>query len=127
VKKRLPLSVRLAVLPKRLVKTPVVAKREVVVAEVVVERVMLSKMFAPVKELAPEKALLSERSVEEADEPPQPTHEPTVRVPMLAAVAARLVEEAVVEKKLVVVAEVPVALVKVKFWRVVEPETKRSP
>ena len=36
-------------------------------------------------------------------------------------------ELAVVEKKLVVVAEVPVALTKVKFWRVVEPETKRSP
>ena len=28
---------------------------------------------------------------------------------------------------MVVVAEVPVAFLKVKFWRVVEPETKRSP
>src|SRR3989344_2951527 len=32
----------------------------------------------------------------------------------------RLVEDAVVEKKLVVVADVPVAFTKVKFWRVVE-------
>ena len=39
----------------------------------------------------------------------------------------RLVEEAVVLKKLVVVAEVPVALTKVKFWRVEEPTTRRSP
>ena len=35
----------------------------------------------------------------------------------------RLVVDAVVEKKLVVMALVPVALMKVKFWRVVEPET----
>ena len=34
-------------------------------------------------------------------------------------------EDAVVEKRLVVVAEVPVALTKVKFWRVVEAVTKR--
>ena len=33
--------------------------------------------------------------------------------------------EALVEKKLVVVAEVPVALTKVKFWRVVEDVTRR--
>ena len=39
----------------------------------------------------------------------------------------RLVELAVVAKKLVVVALVPVAFLKVKFWRVVEPTTKRSP
>ena len=39
----------------------------------------------------------------------------------------RLVEEAVVAKKLVVVASVPVALTKVKFCRVVEPTTRRSP
>jgi len=51
----------------------------------------------------------------------------------------RLVELAVVAKKFVVVAEVvvdrfamkppvvPVAFLKVKFWRVVEPTTKRSP
>ena len=35
-----------------------------------------------------------------------------------------MVELAVVEKKLVVVAEVPVALVKVKFWRVEEALAK---
>ena len=39
----------------------------------------------------------------------------------------RLDDEAVVEKRLVVVALVPVALTKVKFWRVVEPTTSRSP
>ena len=44
-----------------------------------------------------------------APELPQPVQEPTVRVPILPVVAKRLVELAVVEKKLVVVAEVPVA------------------
>ena len=39
----------------------------------------------------------------------------------------RLVEEAVVEKKLVVVALVEVDCRAVKFWRVVEPTTNRSP
>ena len=39
----------------------------------------------------------------------------------------RLVDDAVVLKKLVVVALVPVAFLKVKCWRVVEPTTKRSP
>ena len=34
---------------------------------------------------------------------------------------------ALVEKKLVVVAEVEVELTAVKFWRVVEPMTRRSP
>ena len=39
----------------------------------------------------------------------------------------RLVEEAVVLKKLVEVALVPVAVLKVNFCRVLEPMTKRSP
>ena len=39
----------------------------------------------------------------------------------------RLVEEAVVLKRLVVVAFVPVALVKVNFCKVVEPTTNKSP
>jgi hypothetical protein len=43
----------------------------------------------------------------------------------LMLVPQRLVVEAVVAKRLVVVAEVPVALMKVKFWRVDEPFTKR--
>ena len=38
-----------------------------------------------------------------------------------------MVVEAVVAKRLVVVAEVPVALIKVKFCKVVEPTTRRSP
>jgi hypothetical protein len=41
------------------------------------------------------------------------------------AVAKRLVDEAVVAKKLVVVAEEEVELEAVKFWRVVEPRCKR--
>jgi hypothetical protein len=45
--------------------------------------------------------------------------------PTLRSEAERLVEEAVVAKKLVVVAEVPVALTKVKFWRVEDPERSR--
>ena len=48
-------------------------------------------------------------------------------VPKLAKVEKRFVLDAVVEKKLVVVAEVPVALTKVKFWRVVELLTKSVP
>jgi len=48
-----------------------------------------------------------------------------VMLPTLRVVAERLVEEAVVAKKLVVVAEVPVAFTKVKFWRVVEEVTMR--
>ena len=43
-----------------------------------------------------------------------------VRFPPVPIVKNEFVEDAVVEKKLVVVAEVPVALVKVKFWRVVD-------
>jgi hypothetical protein len=39
----------------------------------------------------------------------------------------RLDDEAVVEKRLVVVAEVEVEFTAVKFWRVVEPTTRRSP
>jgi hypothetical protein len=50
-----------------------------------------------------------------------------VRVPMLAEVEKRFVDEAVVLKKLVVVALVEVELVAVNLWRVVEPTTKRSP
>src|ERR1019366_844769 len=47
-----------------------------------------------------------------------------VRLPV-AVVKKRLVVEALVAKKLVVVAEVPVALTKVKFCRVVDDVTKR--
>lgn len=39
----------------------------------------------------------------------------------LKFVVKRFVEDAVVAKKFVVVAEVPVAFMKVKFWRVDEP------
>ena len=48
----------------------------------------------------------------------------TVSDPRVEVDAKRLVEEAVVVKKLVVVAFVPVALTKVKFCKVVEPVAK---
>ena len=47
--------------------------------------------------------------------------------PTVRSDESRFVELAVAEKKLVVVALVPVAFEKVKFWRVVEPTTSRSP
>ena len=45
--------------------------------------------------------------------------------PTVRSEEKRLVDEAVVEKRLVVVAFVPVALMKVKFWRVEEPVRRR--
>jgi len=60
--------------------------------------------------------------------------DPSVVMTMLAPipeiakfVAKRLVNVPEVENKFVVVAEVPVALVKVKFWRVVEPRAFSVP
>lgn len=50
---------------------------------------------------------------------------PEVIVPVVSAVENRLVDDAVVLKKLVVVALVPVAVLKVKAWRVVEPVTRK--
>jgi hypothetical protein len=104
------------------------------------------------KVLLPEKVLLFESKVEEAavmvmlpvpsnDTPlivlavsravavsalpiNRPVNTP-VMLPKVAVVAKRLVDEAVVLKKLVVVAEVPVALMKVKFCKV-EEEVERS-
>jgi hypothetical protein len=52
---------------------------------------------------------------------------PAWMFPVLSDVEKRLVDEAVVAKKLVVVALVPVALTKVKFWRVEEPLESRLP
>jgi hypothetical protein len=48
-----------------------------------------------------------------------------VSVPNIAFVANRFVDDEVPEKKLVVVALVPVALTKVKFWRVEEPVARK--
>ena len=101
--------VRLKVFAKRLVKLPVVAKNEVLVLLVVVE-------FNPVK-------------FWKVDEPYEskvaPVMLPRVAFPALSTVAKRLVEEAVVAKRLVVVAALPVALMKVKFWRVDEPVARK--
>ena len=46
-------------------------------------------------------------------------------LPKLPTVAKRFVDDAVVLKKLVVVAADPVALMKVKFWSVLDPVAKR--
>jgi hypothetical protein len=125
--------VRLVVEP--VTKLKVLAKRSVVVALVVVERVT---SFKSVKVFKPEKPLLSVRRVDEA-KPERVTQESApplqcklwllpvqvVRPKPLMLVPKRLVEEAVVAKKLVEVAEVPVAVMKVKLWRVEEPLTRR--
>ena len=50
-----------------------------------------------------------------------------VMLPVLREVEKRLVDEAVVAKRLVEVALVEVDWGAVKFWRVVEPETKAPP
>ena len=50
-----------------------------------------------------------------------------VMLPPLAVVKKRFVEDAVVEKKLVVVAEVPVAVVNVNACRVDEADTNKFP
>jgi hypothetical protein len=58
--------------------------------------------------------------VEPAPRVPPTVVGPKVEFPAVSAVAKRLVEEAVAEKRLVVVAALPVALTKVKFCRVEE-------
>jgi hypothetical protein len=52
---------------------------------------------------------------------------PAVNVPVFSFVEKRLVEDAVVAKRDVVVAFVVVALSAVKFWRVVEPVARKLP
>jgi hypothetical protein len=113
----------------RFVLDAVVAKKFVVVAEVPVAftkvkfcRVVLPvarmvlKLVAPVNEFVPEKVLLSPRRVDEADDAPQPEHEPTTRVPMFAVLALRSVVEARPDTyREVVVALVVVELIPVKF------------
>jgi hypothetical protein len=111
------LAVRVPTLPEvlnKLVEDAVVEKKLVVVAEVVVERVMLSKMLAPVK------VLLSVRRVEEAAATPEIVPQVTnpealalraLALPLQLPVAKkRLVVDAVVVKRLVVVALVVVEL-----------------
>ena len=56
---------------------------------------------------------------------PPPVMAPAVMLPVLSEVEKRLVLEAVVAKKLVVVAEVPVALMKVKFCKVEDPVARK--
>src|SRR3989344_75572 len=104
---------------KRLVELAVVEKRFVVVALVVVEfpeMVRLAEIVDEAWEMKPlpkislvEVELPSVPGVQaKASPPPQPVHVPTESVPMLPEVAKRLVEEAVVLKKFVEVAEVVV-------------------
>ena len=80
---------RLAAAAKRLDELAVVAKKLVEVPDVVVDRVMLSKILVPLN------LLLSARSVVEAELPaPQPVHVPTTRVPIVAVLVRRSVLEA---------------------------------
>ena len=60
-----------------------------------------------------------------ADEIVWPFIKPDVTTPRFEFVEKRLVEDAVVANKFVVVALVPVAFTKVKFWRVEEPVTSK--
>ncbi len=62
-----------------------------------------------------------------AEEIVWPLISPEVTTPRLELVLKRLVDDAVVEKKFVVVAWVPVALTKVKFWRVEDPVIRSCP
>ena len=50
-----------------------------------------------------------------------------VRVPIVAEFEKKLVVDALVEKRFVVVAEVPVAFMNVKFCKVEEPAARRFP
>jgi len=127
---------------KRLVEEAVVAKKLVVVAfeEVELSAVKLRSVEEPdisklESEVRPEVTFKVPVN-EAAEEIVWPLIKPEVMAPVvsepeevmlptLRVVAERLVEEAVVAKKLVVVAEVPVAFTKVKFWRVVEEVTMR--
>lgn len=135
---------RVAEAENKFVELAVVEKILVVVAEVEVEfiavkfwRVVeaLAKILVEVREPevnVPIVAVLERKSVEEAK--PETYKElevaleevefPKTPEPKLKTVAKREVEEAVVEKRLVVVAEVPVAVVKVKLVKApVGPET----
>ena len=130
-------SVRLTVVPKRLVKVPLVLKREVVVAAVpvaltkvkfwrVVEAVrsrLESEVRPPVAVTVPVKLATLEMVCPLMR--PEVTG-PATRVPILPLVEKRLVDEAVVEKKLVVVAEVPVARSKERLVKSIVPAVKLS-
>jgi hypothetical protein len=67
-----------------------------------------------------------ELTLSSVDERPVMAKPVVLALPKVPLEAKRLVELAVVEKNEVVVAEVPVPLRKVKFWRVDEPVTNRE-
>ena len=120
---------RFAVLAKRLVKVPVVEKRLVEVAWVPValtkvkfckvldpERRRFERVVRPPVAVTVPVKLAAEEIVWPLIKPEVTA--PRVALPVLREVEKRLVDEAVVEKKLVVVAEVPVAEVKERLVRV---------
>jgi hypothetical protein len=79
--------------------------------------------------IAPVESVVAKRLVEDAV-PEKKLVEvpfPTVRRPMFAFVLKRFVLDAVAANEFVVVAAVPVAVVKVNAWSVVEPETNIEP
>ena len=67
------------------------------------------------------------KSVPQENLPVAQVNLPEVELQVCKSAPKKLVVLAVVLKRLVEVAEVPVPLVKVKFCKVLEPETKRSP
>jgi uncharacterized protein YqcC (DUF446 family) len=133
------------VVKKRLVEDEVVEKRVVVVAlvEVLLRAVKFWRVVEPVTRRLPVvkvsivftpvvKWLLSVRRVEEAALPMVTAPQVTLPFTTFRALPAeqgpvaryKLVVEAVVEKRVVVVALVEVLLRAVKFWRVEEPVTR---
>src|ERR1019366_4264897 len=99
----LPVRLPVAVVKKRLVVEALVAKKLVVVAEVPVALTKV-KFCRVVDDVTKRLVVVA---------PPLEVKADVVREPMVAALEKRFVVEALVAKKLVVVAEVPVALTKV--------------
>ena len=119
---------------KRFVEDAVVANELVEVAEVVVEVVKIALVAVSLERvLSQRRPVESERSpaVEAKGMRPEvrfeTVSEPPESVPNVPVLERKSVEEAFVVKKFVVVAEVPVAFTKVKFWRVVELLTRSEP
>ena len=129
----------------RLVEEAVVEKKLVEVAEVVVELPVIKRLESMVDEAVERKPWSKPKVVEvetpqevgvQAKTEPEPLEsvpqitlpvESVSRVSQRPRERKRLVVEAVVENRLVEVALVEVEFEAVKFWRVVEPMTRRSP
>ena len=98
------------------------AKVEVAVEVEVIDPVVRSPVVMFEKVAAIERKMFAKSIVEVAL---TATSEDELKFVEVELVKFAFVPETIVEKKLVVVADVPVAFWKVKFWRVVEPESAR--